>query len=210
MSDSNQLTQQETQETQLQTHESTPKGTEQPQPGMTPEEFNRAFSAREKTLLAKIEKLSAPQKKDPEPETSTKDPLLQRIEKQERIIKEMQKRETEQALELKKNAFRSQVQKHLGDQVNSQWMDVAMDSIQRSANLTSSDAILEFDDLQYSIEDGVKHWLARDENKRFLPAKPVARPSDVLRQKREPLTQREKYVVDNSVFDDALDLLTRN
>jgi len=149
-------------------------------PGMTAEEFNRAFSAREKALMSKLEKkFSGPTSESNQIDSTavsgsdsapngTPDALVQKLQRQVQDMAKREKAANQAALQAN---VRSEVTSLLKDKVSGQWLDIAVDKVASSVHFEDSVASIQIDDVPYSLQDGVSNWIGQEGNKRFLPPK---------------------------------------
>lgn len=170
----------EIQETDTNTPETTEESTETKAPAFDAVGFNKAFSAREKAMMQKIEKLLASKaQEEPEPNApnasnkeTAPDPSVLKLQKK---VLEMEKRERAAHEKAQRAELGSSLNKLLKDKVSSDWSDLAQEQIQKSVQFQDSNPVFVIDEVPHSLEEGVQHWLSQESNKRFLPSKPQAR-----------------------------------
>lgn len=155
---------------------------------LTAEEFNKAYSAREKSTLAKIEKmLKAQSKPAPKAEADdddggedkqVDDPVAKKLNALERRVKEAEKREKDALKASQVARAETALQKELTGKVSEDWIDVALTHVSKHLKSDSDKPTLVFDDLDYSLADGVAEWLKNPANKRFIPPRPTVKVLD--------------------------------
>jgi hypothetical protein len=155
--------------------------------------LNKALDQRNAKMFSKLESklvslLGKGQEElvEDEEETSPNEVIspkskVQDFGKFELALKRERKARQELENRLVQEKVNSQISNNIRGKVSEQWLDVATDMVKKHVKIESGTPVLDFDGDTYDIEDGLKQWLSKDCNKRFLPP-----PVTTKTQHREP------------------------
>lgn len=142
------------------------------------QKINGALNNYSKRILKQIEerfaafegKLTAPAPSEKTATATGDDPiatLKAQIEKQDRTLKEMQKREREALAKAHRAEVSNRLTTALKGKVLDDWLP---DAVEKVADRVKDNFTFEKDGLELSFEEGVNDWINDPANKRFRPA----------------------------------------
>lgn len=133
--------------------------------------INAAVSSHVKRLEKKIPKEVPKEEASNEEKGEEKDATSKQIEALTRKIKEMEKREKLAEEKARRANLHNEISTLLKGKVSEDWQDVAIEKISGLVKFEDNKAVVEVDDLPYSVSEFINDkWLTDSNNKRFLAA----------------------------------------